>query len=388
MLDRNIRVLHCPTMTGGNAQQLARAERSLGLESWSVAFSDNYLSYQCDELLWEEPLPLIYQQWRCWKLLLRAAKKYDVVHYNAGTSILPWDFSSKWAQPHSLKSLVYKGYANWSRFCEQQLLKKQVVAVTYQGDDARQGDYTLANFPISIAQEVKEDYYSEESDAKRRRKIAWFDEYADLIYALNPDLLWVLPKRAKFLPYANVDISSWLPITKAKSAVPLVLHAPSHRGAKGTRFLIDAVTRLKAEGVAFEFILVENMSNAEARKLYERADIVVDQLLAGWYGGFAVELMALGKPVICYLRQGDLGVLPPEMSQQLPLIQADPDSIYTVLRDWLLTPNEKLTVKGYESRSYVEAWHDPIKIAAILKDDYYRAGLMRGFSWANRSVRV
>jgi hypothetical protein len=32
-----IRVLHCPEMVAGNPQQLARAERELGIERWVVA---------------------------------------------------------------------------------------------------------------------------------------------------------------------------------------------------------------------------------------------------------------------------------------------------------------------------------------------------------------
>lgn len=109
------------------------------------------------------------------------------------------------------------------------------------------------------------------------------------------------------MPYAHLDITDWVPVASTPGPTPIVIHAPSHRGAKGTAHILEAVDRLKAEGVAFEFVLVEKLSNTEARKLYERADLVVDQLLAGWYGGFAVEAMALGKPVICYLRDSDLG---------------------------------------------------------------------------------
>ncbi len=58
-------------------------------------------------------------------------------------------------------------------------------------------------------------------------------------------------------------------------------------------------------GVRFEFTLVEGLHREEAKRLYERADLFVDQLILGWYGGVAVELMALGKPVIAHIRPGD-----------------------------------------------------------------------------------
>ena len=131
-----------------------------------------------------------------------------------------------------------------------------------------------------------------------------------------------------------------------------------------------AVKRLKDEGIPLEYILVEGMSNAEAKKIYETADVLVDQLLAGWYGGLAVELMALGKPVISYIRESDLVHIPKEMSEDFPVINASPDTIYEVLKKWLAAPKSELREQGKRSREFVEKWHDPLKIAADLKRDY------------------
>ena len=75
-------------------------------------------------------------------------------------------------------------------------------------------------------------------------------------------------------------------------------HAPSHRAVKGTNLIIDALNSLKKKGFSFELVLIEGLSNSEARKKYETVDVLVDQLFAGWYGGLAVEAMALGKPVL------------------------------------------------------------------------------------------
>jgi hypothetical protein len=41
-------------------------------------------------------------------------------------------------------------------------------------------------------------------------------------------------------------------------------------------------------------------------------------LFAGWYGGLAVELMALGKPVLAYIREEDLSFVDPQMRYELP----------------------------------------------------------------------
>ena len=47
--------------------------------------------------------------------------------------------------------------------------------------------------------------------------------------------------------------------------------------------------------------IVEGLPHDEAFERYRNADIVVDQLNAGWYGVFAIECLALGKPVVTFL---------------------------------------------------------------------------------------
>jgi hypothetical protein len=270
---------------------------------------------------------------------------------------------------------MWKSYNLYSRIFELRdlpLFKRlgKGICVTYQGDDARQGDFCQANFEISPVSEVEPGYYSKESDEYKRRRIAKFGQFADRIYSLNPDLLRVLPDRAQFLPYCHVDLREWLPVDQRLHDIPVLVHAPSHRGAKGTRFVIDAISRLKAEGVPLKFLMVEGMSFTQARRMYEEADLVIDQVLAGWYGGIAVEAMALGKSVVCYIREEDLEFIPSEMRSQLPIIRATPSTLYEVLKEYLTKRKEKLPEIGRRGRVYVEEWHNPLKIARRLKHDY------------------
>jgi glycosyltransferase involved in cell wall biosynthesis len=113
-------------------------------------------------------------------------------------------------------------------------------------------------------------------------------------------------------------------------------------------------------------------------RVYQRADLIVDQLLAGWYGGFAVEAMALGKPVICYIREEDLKFVPARMAEELPLINAKPDSVYLVLKDWLSARKKDLPRQGTLSRQFVERWHDPEIIARDVASDYLAAFQAKG----------
>jgi hypothetical protein len=103
--------------------------------------------------------------------------------------------------------------------------------------------------------------------------------------------------------------------------------------------------------------------------VYKTLDVIVDQLFAGWYGGLAVELMALGKPVISYIRDEDMHFLPDQMRSELPIIQAEPNTIRDVLEGTLKMPRAELVKLAHQSREYVEKWHDPLKIAMRIKND-------------------
>jgi hypothetical protein len=362
-------------MIGGNPQNLARAERRVGLDSWSIVLESVSFAYLADEIYCEKQY-YFCREIKRWKLLWRALYNFDVIHFNFGQSIMPtqiFKFSQENLTWKLLRNL-YNLYAIPFELIDLPLLKYtgKKIFVTYQGNDARQGDYCKAHFDLTFANEVEESYYSSKSDQRKRKRIDKFAKYADRIFALNPDLLYVLPDNAQFLPYAHVDLEDWATpeITTRNSLCPLVVHAPSHRRIKGTQYILEAVSRLKTEGINFDFVLVEGKTNAEARGIYEKADLLVDQLFAGWYGGVAVELMALGKPVVCYIREHDLQFIPSQMRQELPIINATPKTIYAVLREWLTIRKDELPTLGQQSRNYVEKWHNPVKIANYLKSEY------------------
>ena len=87
----------------------------------------------------------------------------------------------------------------------------------------------------------------------------------------------------------------------------------------------------------------------------------------------AVEAMALGRPVVCYLRQDDLRFLDPGMRSDLPIINATPGTLCDTLRDLLGKRRHTLAEAGARSRNYVEKWHDPDTLAARMKNCYVAA---------------
>jgi glycosyltransferase involved in cell wall biosynthesis len=370
-----MRVLHAPTSTGGNPQALSRALSKLGVESRSLVVSQNYLAYQADIVLHYPGQSMVLRELRRIWAIFKELSWCDVVHYNAGTTIAS-AYAVRFHRRDGLSGLLRQVYAAYLRglqrveFAYVKWLGKAVF-VTYQGDDARQGDYCRANYAITFANRVGSSYYSEESDAFKRESISYFSKLAHAVYAVNPDLLNVLPEASRFVPYCHLFFDEWVPASVHEHNGPLrILHAPSNRMVKGTDLLLSALEKLKEQGYVFELLLVEGMSNAEARKVYESADILVDQLFAGWYGGLAVELMALGKPVLAYIRDEDLRFIDQEMRQQLPILQTTPDSVLEVLRGVLEMTRPELVALGMRSRAFVERWHDPMRIAAMIKRDY------------------
>ena len=373
-----MRILHCPKVVLGEAPVLARLQRELGLDSTCVALMGSRLEYQADEILWSHGQNPLLLELKRWQLLLRALLRYDVIHLNFGQTFMPSYIPR--SPPAYLGEIrpslwsLYRLYCHAFELTDLPLLKMlgKKVFVSFQGDDIRQGDYCRDHFQITHATEVGSDYFEPQWDQAKRKRAEAFSRYADAIFAVNPDLLHVLPDRAEFLPYGHVDPREWVPVLPSAEPGhrPVVLHAPTDRKVKGTEFILEAVERLQRDGIDFEFCLVEGLPFAAAKRLYHRADLLVDQLFAGWYGGLAVELMALGKPVCAYIREGDLHFIPTAMRKQLPVINVTAASVYSVLRYWLTEGKCQLRELGRRSRAYVEDWHDALKIAERLGQRY------------------
>ena len=377
-----MRILHLPTAVGGGPPGLSRQLKLLGFESEVWAIDQNYLDYPIDRVITQADDSLLLQMLKALKAGGYLFGQWDVVHFNYGSTLFSNGgklLAMRGARPSAAGRLVagvLGAVAAVLQRIELGVLRARRIPyfVHYQGDDARQGDYSLEHFEISIATQVPEGYYTPSSDAWKRRQIALMSRRASGIYAVNPDLLNVLPEGAVFVPYGHVPVTEWEPAFSQNDRERLVLaHAPSNRSVKGTELILAALEELAAEGYDFELDLVEGVSNAEALQRYRQADVLIDQLHAGWYGGVAVEAMALGKPVVVYLRESDFRHLPAGMAAELPFFQATPSTIKEALRSVLELPREALVARAKHSRAFVERWHDPQRIAAGIAQDYRRA---------------
>lgn len=173
----------------------------------------------------------------------------------------------------------------------------------------------------------------------------------------------------RWVPDAHVvppglDLREYAPAPPEDRPRPVVLHAPSSRRRKGTEHVIAA-----CEGLDVELDIVEGLRHDEARRHYERADIVVDQLNAGWYGILALEAMALGKPVLSYLRDEAVEETERALGVDVPIVQVTKETLRDRIADLAGSPSERRRI-GASSRAYVEQVHDADRGADRLIEIY------------------
>jgi glycosyltransferase involved in cell wall biosynthesis len=172
-----------------------------------------------------------------------------------------------------------------------------------------------------------------------------------------------------------IDTEQWAatpePLDRDPARPIVIFHAPNHRELKGTRFLVAACEELKAEGEPIELRLVERVPNSELRRQLADADIVADQFIVGWYALFAIEAMAMAKPVLCYLRP-DLVELYTlySFAGECPLVNTPALEIKPRLRA-LIHDSARRRELGLAGRRYVENHHSLVAVGEML-DAIYR----------------
>ncbi len=309
-VSRGLRVTHCPVNVAGIPWENVQALRRQGVDARLVVFERGKLHYEADWSLDRRgPLPVkLAQQFAAFA---RLAPKTDVFHFYFGLTLVP-----KSVQFPLLRALG----------------KRSVFH--YLGSDIRGRTREALAFGKRADAEVVGSY-----DAQR-----WVPE-------------------ARVIP-PGLNLRPFTPQPPSDSPRPLVVHAPSNREKKGTRFVIDACARLPVE-----LDIVEGVPHDEARARYARADIVVDQLNAGWHGVFAIESMALGKPVVGHLTPDVVERSASGLGRRIPIVPATKETLVEALRPLVEQPALRREIGG-QSRAYVEQVHDIDRVADRLLDLY------------------
>ncbi|WP_066377089.1 MULTISPECIES: glycosyltransferase [unclassified Anabaena] len=217
------------------------------------------------------------------------------------------------------------------------------------------------------------------NESKRLKYIGKLQQYSTAMFSMG-DMIEYTPGSRNDLFFWPVDLDGhnrdkYQPnYPQINHNQPLhIVHAPNHRIFKGTHFLIEAVETLQAEGIAIELSLVERIPNAQALEIYRTADVIFDQCLIGFHGYFALEGMAMGKPVMCFIRKPQEYLLHPE---ECPIINTHIDTLKADLLK-LYNSREQLRDIGIKSRQYIEKYFTLEAFAQRLQTAYKDLGISR-----------
>ncbi len=341
-----------------NMAVCARAERTLGIQADSLVFYTYFISSEFTydmsgwargPAIWREVLlPFFVLCWAC--------LRYQRFHFFCDRGLLPG--SRFLCNEHELKLLRFLG--------------KKIYLYAY-GADVRTRKETEALGTFNCCTECPNPGNACVcDDAKGAAHQTLLTKYADAVFSMG-DMIHYTPGSCNDLYYWPIDLEKdqgqrYAPsYPDPESTRPIrIVHAPNHRGFKGTHFLIEAVESLRNEGHALELVLVERVPNDQALEIYRTADIIFDQCLIGFHGYFALEAMAMGKPVMVFIRHPQEYLI---AAHECPLVNTPADRVVDVLRS-LLHDRQRLHALGTKGRQYIAQHHTLAAFARRLAQKY------------------
>jgi glycosyltransferase involved in cell wall biosynthesis len=300
--------------TAGVPWTNVRAQRARGVDARLVVFERYRLHPEADESLELAGRGLAARQIAQWRALARLLPRTDVFHFYFGLTLVPKRLQFPLLRTFRKKSVLH-----------------------YLGSDIR------GKPPEKLA-------HGRRADAE--------------IVGSYDAIRWV--PHAEVIP-PGVDLAGFEPAPPAERERPVIVHAPSNRRRKGTDAVIAA-----CEGLDADLDLVEGLHHEAARERYRAADIVVDQLNAGWYGLLAIECMAFGKPVVTFLHDEAVARTEAAFSTSVPLVSASAGTLRERLAELVAAGPSEWRRVGAESRAYVERVHDLERVTDSLLDLYAR----------------
>ncbi len=308
---RPLRVVHCPVNTAGVPWSNVQALRRRGIDASLVVFNRYALHSEADRSL-DLGDGLVRRQAAQWRALASLLPRTDVFHFMFGLTLVP----------QSLQYPILRAFR-----------KRSVMH--YLGSDIR------GKTPEQLAAGKKAG--------------------AEVVGSWDA-IRWV-PEATVIPP--GIDLSTITPVPPRDRKRPLVVHAPSSRERKGTEHVVAA-----CDALGVDLRIVEGVPHDEALAVYREADIVVDQLNAGWYGVLAIECLALGKPVLTYLHDEPRARTEEAYGTKVPLVGVTADTLQARLGELVDAGPPEWRRVGDASRAYVERVHDVERVADALVELY------------------
>lgn len=332
-------ILHGMVDIAGQAYYSVKGLKEEGIDAKLIVYKKNLYQYGEDESF-EFSDSFIMQPIRALKMFLfgiKAMFKYDTFHFHFGYTLFPFSLDLFWLK----------------------VLRKNIY-MEYHGDDIRWILYREKPKYYPLSNIVPRNNRSVRRVRRTIKNVSHFILHDDELtkhLSIKKDRINYIPLRAEVR-----NISPYYP--SLSQSRPLIVHASTNHLMKGSKFILNAVNSLKQQ-YEFDFIMIENKTHDEAMRIYEKADIVIDQLFAQTYGVFAIEAMALGKPVISYISDEIKKTFPDE----LPIVSANIENIEEKIKYLLDNPKER-NRRGMLGRQYVENYHDYVNIGKALEKMY------------------
>ena len=345
-----MRVLHLPWNIASQISVTVRALRDAGADARGLVLGNAPIcdgtALQIHRVFSRRRHP-IRATWAAlgWSIdVLRAIRWADVIHWHA-------DAALRWG---------------WDLNCAAKLGKPGIVE--FWGSDIRMPQTASADNPY-----VAKMYHDlpELANGAGERSLARqgrFARYgfaclipgAELLAYIDP-CLFPTPYRTR----ARLLLQEFRPMYPGSyTPRPLVVHAPSHKGKKGTDCVLRVVEQLHRTH-AFDFRLLHGVERSEALGIVGRCDVFLDQFVLGAHGLATLEAMALGKPAVCYIKPSLVPAYPPDC----PIVNANQDNLADVLKGLLEDGRHRHEI-GRRSRAYVEQHHDALQIVRQLVGIY------------------
>ena len=334
-LNKATKILFAPHEIGGQMQLMVQELRHRGYFATAATYQQEWFGHVNDiHLNLPHVSGKINRHLRLLAFTLWAAQNYDIFHFFWGESLYGLG-----RFPHLDLWLLRR-------------LNKQIF-VHFRGLDI----IDLAYFDYLRARTAG-DHLPEPpiNRPDQRRSLTYWRRYGDKMLVSEPDLLRVVPEAV--LVQQAVDLDYWCPSPSQlvpqseHDGIIRIAHAPSMRRKKGTEFVEQAVSQLQREGLKVELVLIERVPFHQVKALYESCDIGIDQVLYGWYGKVSIELMALRRPVVCYIDPQWLCHRP-----DMPIINATPSTLTTHLRELVKDAGLRKRL-GDAGIDYARRYHD------------------------------
>jgi glycosyltransferase involved in cell wall biosynthesis len=257
----------------------------------------------------------------------------EIIHWYFGETALPFYLDLYWAR----------------------LLRKPCI-VEFWGSDIRVSDIEANDNPYYAEVYNKGEYGKKDKFENSRNRQYHFAkagcECLISCHSLKPYIFTDLfPKTYFVRQRLNVeDIEPSYP--DPGNSRPLVVHSPSNPLVKGTKAILSVIDEL-GEKYDFDFKMITGIDHNQALLAVREADIYIDQLILGGHGLAALEAMALGKPVICYIKPSMMKKYPLD----LPIVNANKDNFSGILSG-LLQDSQRRHDLGVLGRKYVEKYHN------------------------------